>query len=85
SSMKPMIEYYRKFYFDTAIGSTPALRCGYEVFGAEKIIFATDYPYGKDGGSFRLATYPKMVRQAGLSPSELELIFEGNVTKLLKL
>ncbi len=85
ATLRPLIDYYKRFYYDTAIGSTAAVRCAYDVFGAERIIFATDYPYGIDGGRFRLATYPEMVGKAGLSKNELEQIYEVNVTKLLKL
>lgn len=85
ATLRPLIDYYKRFYYDTAIGSTAAVRCGYDIFGAERMIFATDYPYGMDGGKFRLATYPEMVSKAGMSKNELEQIFEGNVTRLLRL
>lgn len=79
-------EPFRSFYYDTTVGGNrAAFRCGYELLGAERIVFATDYPWGPDGGRGRLSTYPEMVRGSGLSAGELEEIFEGNVTRMLGL
>lgn len=82
---KPM-DHFRKFHIDTAIGgSTSAIKCGAEVFGISKIVFATDYPFGPDQGRGRLATYPAAVRLAGFSKDELDHIFNENAMKMLKL
>ncbi|MHB8566362.1 MAG: amidohydrolase family protein [Nitrososphaerales archaeon] len=80
------IEPYKKFYYDTAIGgSTSAIRCGCDVFGIDKIVFGTDYPFGPEAGRLRLDTYPSKVRALGLSPEENEKIFESNARRLLKI
>ena len=43
---KSPLAYFRKFYADTApTGGTPALMCAYEFFGADNILFGSDYPY----------------------------------------
>ncbi|MCS6785290.1 MAG: amidohydrolase, partial [Candidatus Caldarchaeum sp.] len=73
------------FFYDTAVGgSREALKCAYEVFGAERLLFATDYPYGPDGGAVRLATYRQMVESLGLSREEEEAILHDNAEKILK-
>lgn len=47
----PVEEYYRSFYADTAMsGGTAALDCVLEFFGADQVVFATDYPFGPDVG-----------------------------------
>ena len=77
-------EYFKQFYYDTAVGGNKAaVRCGYEVFGAERVLFSTDYPWGPEGGQARLRTYPQVIRSIGISPEEQELIFEGNIRSIL--
>lgn len=74
------------FYYDTAVGgSLAAIKCGYEVFGAKQIIFATDYPWGPDGGTKRLSKYPDLVRSLDADNNDLDLIFSGNTRRLLRL
>jgi len=42
---KPPIEYFRMFYYDTAIyGSTPGLMCAYAFCGADHMLFGTNMP-----------------------------------------
>ena len=83
---KPLFDYFSLFYYDTAVGgSAAAVRCTYEVFGADQIIFATDAPYGPERGEVRLATYPNVIRSLGLSEAKNEKIFAGNARKILNL
>ena len=83
---KPLFDYFSKFYFDTAVGGCgPAIRCAYEVFGADQIIFATDTPWGPGTGESRLATYPSQIRALGFSEEDNQKIFEGNIRRILNL
>jgi len=83
---KPLFDYFSRFYYDTAVGgSAAAIRCAYEVFGADQLVFATDGPFGPDKGERRLANYPEVVRSLGLSEVENEKIFSGNARKILNL
>lgn len=83
---KPLFEYFSHFFYDTAVGgSAAAIRCAYEVFGAERLVFATDAPFGPDGGEMRLANYPGVIRSLGLSEDENEKIFSENARKALRL
>ena len=83
---KPAMEHFSGFFLDTAIGGNKAaIECAKDVFGAEKIIFGTDYPFGPGDGTMRLAKYPGIVRDASLTNAEKEMIFEGNSAKLLKI
>jgi len=48
---KPVTEYFKMFYGDTALhGNVPALMCGYAYFGADRILFGTDMPFGSELG-----------------------------------
>ena len=83
---KPLFDYFSLFYYDTAVGgSAAAIRCAYDVFGADRLIFATDAPYGPKGGEGRLETYAGVVRSLGLSQAETEKIFSGNAKRMLNL
>lgn len=61
------------------------MRCAYEVFGADQIIFATDGPNGPVKGEARLASYPEVIKSLGLPPENTEKIMAGNGRTLLKL
>lgn len=82
--MRPALEFFKFFYYDTAVGgNVAAIKCGCDVFGADRVIFGTDYPFGPEAGRVRLATYPGKILEVGLSTAEREMVFEGNASKLL--
>jgi predicted TIM-barrel fold metal-dependent hydrolase len=83
---KPPIDYFRMFYGDTALnGSTPALLCGHAFFGTEHIVFATDYPYDNENGDRFTREVIESVEAMGLPNRDRELIFEGNIRRLLRI
>ena len=83
---KPLSDYFSLFYYDTAVGgSASAIRCAYEVFGADRLIFATDAPNGPGSGEVRLATYPKIIRSLRLPDTDNIKIFVDNARRILKL
>src|SRR5262249_62280011 len=69
------------FCADPAIlgGGVPATRCGYEFFGADRVVFATDTPLGP------IAPTIKTVEGLGLPASEQHKIFAGNAERLLNM
>ena len=82
SSLKrPHMDYLHDFYADTAMfgGGVSATRCGYEFFGAERVVFATDTPLGP------IAPTIKTVKGLGLSPADERRLFCGNAETLLKM
>lgn len=83
---KPPIDYFRKFYADTALnGSTPGLMCGYAFFGAERIVFATDFPYDSENGDRFTREVIRSVELMDIPDHEKNMIFEGNAKRLLHL
>ncbi len=83
---KPLFDYFSRFYYDTAVGeSTSAIRCAYELFGADQLIFATDAPWGPGTGESRLANYAKMIKSLGFSEADTKKIFEDNARRVLNL
>lgn len=47
------IAYFRDFYADTALsGEVGAMRCGLDFFGAQRVMFASDFPFDAEGGAY---------------------------------
>ncbi|MFC2013993.1 amidohydrolase family protein [Chloroflexota bacterium] len=83
---KAPIEYFKKFYNDTAIyGSTPGLMCGYAFFGADHLLFGTDFPYDSQLGDRYTRQTINSIEQMDIPDSEKKKIFEDNARKLLRL
>jgi aminocarboxymuconate-semialdehyde decarboxylase len=83
---KPLFDYFSLFYYDTAIGgSASAIRCAYEVFGANQLLFATDAPNGPGSGEVRLATYPNVIKSLGLPEADNTKIFADNARRMINL
>ncbi|MBT5941785.1 MAG: amidohydrolase family protein [Rhodospirillaceae bacterium] len=79
----------KKFYNDTALyGNTAALMCGYEFFGADKILFGTDVPLGslrmKNAGGFMEWTI-RAIDRMDIPAEEKEKIYLENAVQLLNL
>ena len=83
---KRPIEYLQMFYADTALcGDVPALICGYAFFGAEHILFGTDYPYDVEGGDKYISRTIDAVHKMDIPDADKEMIFEGNAKRILRL
>jgi predicted TIM-barrel fold metal-dependent hydrolase len=84
---KSPIEYYKMFYNDTAIhGNTPALMLAYSFWGAEHLLFGADMPLGD--ATFGMRSYSQTtsaIEAMDITDAEKQMIFAGNVTRLLKL
>ncbi|AUV80817.1 amidohydrolase [Salinigranum rubrum] len=80
---EPVESYFKRFYGDTVLnGSVSALHCGYEFFGAEHILFGSDYPYGPDHGRLWLGD-TESIREMDLTEDESEKILGGNLRSLI--
>lgn len=83
---RPILDYFRMFYNDTAInGSTAGLMCAYSFFGADRLLFGTDSPMDADMGDSSNGDTIRSVEGMAISQAEKEKIFEGNARKLLHL
>jgi predicted TIM-barrel fold metal-dependent hydrolase len=60
-------------------GGAHALRCGYEFFGADKVVFATDTPLGP------IKPAIDALNQLDISAEDKRKLFSGNAKKLLKI
>jgi aminocarboxymuconate-semialdehyde decarboxylase len=80
------IEYFRLFYGDTAIyGNTPGLMCAYSFFGADRLLFGTDFPYDAECGDAYTRKTIDAIEGMAIPRQEKEKIFAGNIRRILKL
>ena len=83
---KPVIDYLKMFYVDTAIyGNAPGLMCSYALYGAEHMLFATDFPYDIQFGLRHNRATINAIQAMGITDVEKKMIFEDNARKLLRL
>lgn len=83
---KPVLDYYRMFYNDTAIyGNTAGLMCAYAFFGADRLLFGTDLPYDNQIGYRFVRETIRSVEEMDISDHEKTLIFEENAKKIMRL
>src|SRR5215472_15430114 len=80
---QPPLEYFRRFYVDTALFGAPhAVRCVLEFFGPEHVLFATDMPLGPSNA---VEATIADIDSAGLSSEDMSAVYSGNAMNLLGL
>ena len=83
---RSLYDLFSLIFYDTAVGgNASAIQCAYDIFGADRLVFATDAPFGPGAGEGRLTSYPKIVRSLGLAEEENQKIFSGNIAKVFNL
>ena len=81
---RPVVDYYRMVFADTALnGATGALRCGYQFFGAQHCLFATDAPFSPRQGASIIERTLRSLDELELEPAAYEAVVAGNVRRLL--
>ena len=71
-------EYFKRFYVDSVSSYQPAINYCYNLVGADRILFGTDYPWVPVELSVGL------VEGMPISKDERELIYSGNALRLLR-
>jgi len=83
---KPLLDYYRMLYADTATnGSASAARCGLDFFQTDHCLFATDAPFDSRGGRNLIDGTINAINSLDLNAKDRESIFAGNARRLLRL
>ncbi|MBW1806351.1 MAG: amidohydrolase [Deltaproteobacteria bacterium] len=79
-------EYWGNIYGDTAVDGTPgAFPCGYAFFGAERMMYGSDYPFGAESGEDFIRENLAGVKAMAIPEPEKEKILGGNAKKMLKI
>ncbi|MCF8038716.1 MAG: amidohydrolase [Desulfohalobiaceae bacterium] len=80
------IDYFRRFYFDTAVnGHTPSLQCGLSFAGIDQMLFATDLPFDNQNGHRLIRDTIQSIEEMGLSDADKSKLYRNNLIKLLRL
>ncbi len=79
-------DYFKMFYADTALfGARDAMECGLKFFGTDQVVFASDFPFDPEKGTFNIRETIKDVDNLPISDADRRKIYEGNARRLLKL
>jgi predicted TIM-barrel fold metal-dependent hydrolase len=80
------IDYFRRFYADTAtFGSTPATQCALEFFGEDHVVFASDAPFDPEKGPMYIRETIKVIDGLDISDDARHKLYHGNAERLLGL
>lgn len=83
---RPLLDYYRMLYADTAInGSRAAAACGHAFFGSDHLLFASDAPFDYNGGRKLMSGAIDAVGSLAVSEDERNKILWANARTLLRL
>jgi aminocarboxymuconate-semialdehyde decarboxylase len=77
-------DYFKMFYADTALsGSVGATRCGLDYFGGRQVLFAGDFPYDAEGGSYLVRETLRAIGELKLAPADHADILNGNLRRFI--
>jgi uncharacterized protein len=79
------LDYFRKFYADTAIFGPGPMECGVAFFGVDHVLYGSDMPFDHEGGYFNVRETMRTVDSCSIAPSDRVKIYETNARGLLKL
>ena len=81
-----LVSALRRFYSDTAtFGSESALKCGMQFFGLERMMFATDMPFGPNQGADHIENTIRIIDGLDLDEKQKNRIFTGTIRDLVDL
>ncbi|HOP47625.1 MAG TPA: amidohydrolase family protein [Desulfobacteraceae bacterium] len=82
----PPIEYFKKFYYDTAIyGNSHGLMCAFPFCGADHMLFATDVPYDSQMGERYTRQTIESIELMPITDKERQMIYVENAIKVAQL
>jgi predicted TIM-barrel fold metal-dependent hydrolase len=77
------IEYFRRFWADTAVfGSRAATICGLSFFGSDRVVFASDAPFDPEGGPMYIRETINVIDSIDISDADRHKIYQGNAERL---
>jgi aminocarboxymuconate-semialdehyde decarboxylase len=73
------------FYADTALsGSASATRCGLDYFSPDQVLFASDFPFDAEGGSYLVRETIRALDELLLSTEIRAKIDHGNAQAIIR-
>ena len=75
----------KRFYVDTADHPSATLRCVLDFFGPDRLVFATNYPYGPEDGCLFVRNSLKAINELNLKSEEKVKILGANAFRSIGL
>lgn len=82
---RPVLDYFRQFYGDTATFTQASIECAIDFLGADHILYGTDAPFDAEGGMFSIRECTNAVNKARITPAEKSEIFYRNFETLFRI
>jgi predicted TIM-barrel fold metal-dependent hydrolase len=83
---KRPFDYFKMFVADTALfGAGDAMECGLAFFGADQVVFASDFPFDPEKGTFNIRETIRDIDGLDVSAADRQKIYEGNARRLLRM
>jgi uncharacterized protein len=83
---KRPLDYFKMFYGDTSVnGSAPAIRCGLDFFGPDRVLFGTDCPFDPEGGPTFIRESIRAIDSLKLSEKIRSQVYYGNALRMLRM
>jgi aminocarboxymuconate-semialdehyde decarboxylase len=84
---KDVSVYWNNIYGDTAMGggTKEVFQLGYSFFGARRLVFGSDYPFGPNGGETGVSRALAGTRSIEAPAADVERILGENAKELLKI
>ncbi|MBI3935052.1 MAG: amidohydrolase [Acidobacteria bacterium] len=79
------LDYFRKFYADTAVYGPGPMECGLAFFGVDHVLYGSDMPFDPEGGYFNVRETMRSLDACSISPADRQKIYETNARGLLRL
>jgi predicted TIM-barrel fold metal-dependent hydrolase len=79
-------DYFKMFHADTALFGAPhGVRCALDFFGAERMLFASDFPFDPEKGSYNIRATIADLDTLGLDAKTRTAIEMGNARRLMRM
>ena len=83
---KPLLDCFKDFYGDTALcGGRIGLVCGLDFYGVDHVLYASDAPFGPEGGAHYIRSQMAAVASLDIPPADKEKICSGNAVSFFGL
>jgi len=73
----------KRFYVDTADHPSTTLRCVLDFFGPDRLVFATNYPYGPEEGCLFIRNSLKAINELDLKSEDKDKILGSNARGII--
>jgi aminocarboxymuconate-semialdehyde decarboxylase len=77
------LDYFRRFYVDTADHPASTLRCVKDFFGPDRMVLGSNYPYGPEEGCLLVKNSLNAINGLELGAAEKNKILGGNAARIL--